>query len=129
MAILAATEPRTRQPGTMTEADKDDRLRWWADCLAGRATPPPIRVTPEFEALIADLEREKKVKFVEEAKWMLRRVEAFARDHPGQRVIWLETPAGPAILAAGEAEVALFHKHYLDDLSRNAQLDYPAPDY
>jgi len=98
----------------------------WGRYVRGEEVPPAIAVPSEVEEMIAAREREKGLKFTDSAKWLLRRAEMLARLHPGQTVIWLDTPAGPAVIAAGD-EVMLFYKHYLDALSRDAHVEYPCP--
>ncbi|MBY0230155.1 MAG: hypothetical protein K2W96_12810 [Gemmataceae bacterium] len=124
MSILRAAGRRTGDERADNEAAL---VEHWRKCLAGEVVPEPVPILPEVEAALADLEHQRNVKFAEEAKWPTRLGAFCQREYPKDRVVWLRTAAGPAILAVGDEQVDLFYKHFLDAFRGQAELHYPWP--
>jgi hypothetical protein len=112
-------------PAVLSEERKRELLAFWRDVLSGKIQPEVLRNTPEIEAEVRAKEASIPCRLSAKGKNRLFTDIALSWHCGGQPVVYLETPAGPAVLASGAAEMLFFEGSIPSEQRRRAQIDYP----
>jgi hypothetical protein len=105
---------------------RDALLRKWERYLDGREKPNPVEMTRDFEDAWTELETRHGMTFAEAARWEAGLDHYCEARYPGIRVVYFQDgQSPPSVIAVGDAEVALFQEHHLDELSRRCRIRWP----
>ena len=102
-------------------------LSKWERYLDGRERPHPVEQTRDFEDAWTELETQHGMKFAEAARWKAALDHYCEARYPGMRVVYFQDgQSPPSVIAKGDAEVALFLEHHLDELSHHCWIRWPS---
>ena len=102
MSEAELREEAPSPPAVLSDERKRELLAFWRDALAGKIQPEVLRRTPEIEAAVRAEEQSLPGRLSAIGRNRLFVDHALSWHYGGQPVVCLETPAGCAVLAAGE---------------------------
>jgi hypothetical protein len=97
----------------------------WRGILGGTIRPEVITFPAEVDRVVeARIQRlGGHVSPVEAARM---RLDQYLGDtYPAETVLWMDTPAGPAVIAVDDEEVHLFYRHFPDEVCVRVRPHYP----
>jgi hypothetical protein len=125
MSEAELREEAPSPPAVLSDERKRELLAFWRDALAGKIQPEVLRITPEIEATVRAEEQRLPCRLSALGRNRLLTDYALSWHYGGQPVVCLESPAGCAVLAAGEAELMLFEGSIPSEQRHRLRIDYP----
>jgi hypothetical protein len=120
-----ASEGGRAAPGPLTDEAKAALVERWRGILAGTIQPEVISFPPEVDRIVEEEIRKSRYRISPTVRAEMRLEQYLGEAYSAEVVLWMDSPAGLALIAVDDAEVSLFCRNFPDECCVRVHPHYP----